>query len=77
MAPNEFNVHFLLGRLHGHLGDRSAMVRHLTYAQDLDPRNAQRCVSASSEHWTDGRRVREALEAVSDDQPGDDANMQQ
>ena len=43
-APNEFNVHFLLGRLHGHLGDRAAMVRHLTYAQDLDPRNAQRCV---------------------------------
>ena len=62
MAPNEPSVYFLLGRLyvlwkmcaltlrHGHMGDRSAMVRHLTYAQDLDPRLAA--------------RVREALEAM-------------
>lgn len=48
-AQTEFNVHFLLGRLHGLLGDRSAMIRHLTYAQELDPRSAP--------------RVREAIEA--------------
>ena len=42
---SEFNVHFLLGRLYGHLGDRAAMVTRMAFAQDLDPRNSQRSVA--------------------------------
>ncbi|GAA96726.1 uncharacterized protein L969DRAFT_97077 [Mixia osmundae IAM 14324] len=45
-APDEFNVHYMLGKLYGAMGDRTKMTRHLTYAQDLDPRSAGRCVQS-------------------------------
>lgn len=42
LAPDEFNVHFLLGKLYGAMGDKANMTRSLTFAQDLEPRAAGR-----------------------------------
>lgn len=42
MAPDEFNVHYLLGKLYGAMGDKINMTRNLTIAQDLEPRAAGR-----------------------------------
>lgn len=42
MAPDEFNVHYLLGKLYGAMGDKVNMTRNLTIAQDLEPRAAGR-----------------------------------
>lgn len=42
MAPNEFNVHYLLGKLYGAMGDGPKMTKNLTLAQDLEPRAAGR-----------------------------------
>lgn len=42
LAPDEFNVHYLLGKLYGAIGDTANMTRSLTYAQDLEPRAAGR-----------------------------------
>lgn len=39
-VPTEYNVRFLLGKVHGLLGEKSACVRELTYAQDLEPKAA-------------------------------------
>ncbi|SCV67008.1 BQ2448_5654 [Microbotryum intermedium] len=39
-APNEFNVHFLLGKLYKVLGRKSEMLKHFGMAQDLEPRTA-------------------------------------
>lgn len=38
MAPDEANVHFMLGRTYKMLGDRGSAVRHLTIALNLDPK---------------------------------------
>lgn len=42
MAPDEFNVHYLLGKLYGAMGERVLMTKNLTIAQDLEPRAAGR-----------------------------------
>lgn len=42
MAPDEFNVHYLLGKLYGAMGERVQMMKNLTIAQDLEPRAAGR-----------------------------------
>ncbi|KAG0146476.1 hypothetical protein CROQUDRAFT_671103 [Cronartium quercuum f. sp. fusiforme G11] len=39
-VPTEYNVRFLLGKVHGLLGEKVACVRELTYAQDLEPKAA-------------------------------------
>lgn len=39
-APNEFNVLFLLGKLHLRLGEKSEAVRWFARAQEVDPRSA-------------------------------------
>ena len=40
-APNEFNVHYLLGKLYKILGRGSDMLKSLVLAQDIDPRAAK------------------------------------
>lgn len=42
LAPDEFNVYYLLGKLYGAMGDKANMTRSLTFAQDLEPRAAGR-----------------------------------
>ncbi|ORY87050.1 hypothetical protein BCR37DRAFT_142405 [Protomyces lactucae-debilis] len=36
LAPDEANVHFLLGRLYRHFGDKTSAIKHLTTAMNLD-----------------------------------------
>ena len=38
-APDDPNIHFLLGRCYKKLGDRASAVRHLTIAMNLDPKS--------------------------------------
>lgn len=47
MAPDESNVHFMLGRVYKQLGNRSEALRHYTIAMNLDPkvRRFSYCVS--------------------------------
>lgn len=42
LAADEWNVQFLLGKTYGALGQHTQMIKHFTFAQDLDPRSAQR-----------------------------------
>ena len=56
MAPDEFNVHYLLGKLYGAMGEKVAMTKNLTIAQDLEPRAAG--------------RIREIIEGAGKDREG-------
>ncbi|KAF2004029.1 TPR-like protein [Amniculicola lignicola CBS 123094] len=47
-APEDANVHFLLGRTYKRLGNRALAVRHFTIAMNLDPKASQ-CVKESME----------------------------
>jgi len=38
MAPDESNVHFMLGRVYKQLGNKSEALRHYTIAMNLDPK---------------------------------------
>lgn len=38
IAPDEANVHFMLGRLYKMMRDRTAAIRHFTIALNLDPK---------------------------------------
>lgn len=38
MAPDEANVHFMLGRLYKMLRDKTSAIRHFTIALNLDPK---------------------------------------
>ncbi|KAF2847400.1 TPR-like protein [Plenodomus tracheiphilus IPT5] len=38
-APDDPNVHFLLGRCYKKVGDRASAIRHLTVAMNLDPKS--------------------------------------
>lgn len=38
-APDDPNIHFLLGRCYKKLHDRASAVRHLTIAMNLDPKS--------------------------------------
>ncbi|EOA83360.1 uncharacterized protein SETTUDRAFT_155897 [Exserohilum turcica Et28A] len=38
-APDDPNIHFLLGRCYKKLRDRSSAIRHLTIAMNLDPKS--------------------------------------
>jgi anaphase-promoting complex subunit 3 len=39
IAPEDPNVHFLLGRCYKKLHDRASAIRHLTIAMNLDPKS--------------------------------------
>jgi anaphase-promoting complex subunit 3 len=39
VAPQDPNVHFLLGRCYKKLNDRASAIRHLTIAMNLDPKS--------------------------------------
>ncbi|CAG7938343.1 unnamed protein product [Penicillium olsonii] len=58
MAPNEANVHYLLGKLHKMLHDRSSAVKHFTAALNLDPKAAQ--------------YIKDAMESLDDDDMEDE-----
>jgi anaphase-promoting complex subunit 3 len=38
IAPDESTVHFMLGRLHKMMGDKTSAIRYLTIALNLDPK---------------------------------------
>jgi anaphase-promoting complex subunit 3 len=38
LAPDEANVHFLLGKLHKLLRDKKMAIKHYTIALNLDPK---------------------------------------
>lgn len=38
MAPDEANVHFMLGKVHKMRGDKTGAIRHLLVALNLDPK---------------------------------------
>jgi anaphase-promoting complex subunit 3 len=38
-APDDANIHFLLGRCYKKTGERAAAIRHLTIAMNLDPKS--------------------------------------
>ncbi len=44
LAPDEANVHFLLGRLYKSLHDKTSAIKHLTIALNLDPKVSKQSV---------------------------------
>jgi anaphase-promoting complex subunit 3 len=38
-APDDANIHFLLGRCYKRIGERAMAVKHLTVAMNLDPKS--------------------------------------
>lgn len=79
MVPDEPNVHFLLGRIHKRLGDKSSALRHYTMAMNLDPK-------VNPTHDSDGEEyadipiwepqaaglVKEAMEELDEDDNDED-----
>ncbi|KAL9085179.1 MAG: hypothetical protein Q9165_007710 [Trypethelium subeluteriae] len=58
MAPDEANVHFLLGKLYKVTRDRTNAIRHFTMAMNLDPKATP--------------YIKEAMESLEDDDYDDD-----
>jgi anaphase-promoting complex subunit 3 len=56
IAPEDPNVHFLLGRCYKKLHDRASAIRHLTIAMNLDPKS----------HGI----IKEVLESIDQDEDG-------
>ncbi|KAF2464329.1 TPR-like protein [Lindgomyces ingoldianus] len=56
-APDDANVHFLLGRTYKKLRDRTNAIRHFTIAMNLDPKASQ--------------YIKEAMEGLDDDEVGE------
>ncbi|KAF2791592.1 TPR-like protein [Melanomma pulvis-pyrius CBS 109.77] len=56
-APDDANIHFLLGRTYKKLRDRTNAIRHFTIALNLDPKAQQ--------------YIKEAMESLEDDDGGD------
>lgn len=42
LASDEWNVQFLLGKVYAALGQHTLMIKHFTFAQDLDPRSGHK-----------------------------------
>lgn len=57
LAPDDANVHFMLGRLYKMMRDKTAAIRHFTIALNLDPKAAQ--------------YIKEAMESLEDDEDDD------
>lgn len=58
IAPNEYTVHFYLGKLYKSMGRESDMLRSFAMAQDLEPRVAsavRAIVDHSAEMEVDAR----------------------
>lgn len=53
-APDDANVHFLLGKCYKRLGQRGSAIRHFTVALNLDPKAQQ---------W-----IKEAMETLDEDE---------
>lgn len=56
-APDDANIHFLLGRTYKKLRDRMNAIRHFTIALNLDPKSQG--------------VIKEAMESLEDDDVGD------
>ena len=56
-APDDANIHFLLGRTYKKLRDRTNAIRHFTIALNLDPKAQQ--------------YIKEAMESLEEDDGGD------
>ncbi|CRK20206.1 hypothetical protein BN1723_012074 [Verticillium longisporum] len=61
LAPDEANVHFLLGKMYIRTGEKQSAVRHFTVALALDPKASP--------------QVKEAIESIEDDQGMEDSFM--
>ncbi|KAG7108274.1 Protein bimA like protein [Verticillium longisporum] len=61
LAPDEANVHFLLGKMYIRTGEKQSAVRHFTVALALDPKASP--------------QVKEAIESIEDDQGMEDSLM--
>jgi anaphase-promoting complex subunit 3 len=55
-APDDPNIHFLLGRCYKKLRDRASAIRHLTIAMNLDPKS----------HGV----IKEVMESIDNDEDG-------
>ena len=73
-APDEFNVHYLLGKLYAALGDNINMTRSLTFAQDLEPRSAGR-IRDIIERANNNRRSTSATSSGNEEETQEDAGM--
>ncbi|EAW06362.1 anaphase promoting complex subunit bimA [Aspergillus clavatus NRRL 1] len=58
MAPDEANVHYLLGKLYKMLHDKANAIKHFTTALNLDPKAAQ--------------YIKDAMESLDDDEDDDE-----
>jgi anaphase-promoting complex subunit 3 len=58
MAPDEANVHYLLGKLYKMLHDKANAIKHFTTALNLDPKAAQ--------------YIKDAMESLDDDEEDDE-----
>ncbi|KAJ5542882.1 hypothetical protein N7535_005304 [Penicillium sp. DV-2018c] len=58
MAPDEANVHYLLGKLYKMLHDKASAIKHFTAALNLDPKAAQ--------------YIKDAMESLEDDDMEDE-----
>lgn len=53
-APDDANVHFLLGKCYKRMGDKTNAIRHFTIALNLDPKASQ--------------LIKEAMESLEEDE---------
>src|SRR5688572_21335488 len=54
LAPDNADIHLLLGRMEGGRGDSAAAVKHLRRASELDPRNLKALYALSREAEREG-----------------------
>jgi len=71
MAPDESNVHFMLGRVYKQLGNKSEALRHYTIAMNLDPKVSSKIstifVLLITDTWQASQTIKEAMQALNDD----------
>ncbi|KAF2431379.1 protein bima [Tothia fuscella] len=81
IAPDESMVHFMLGKLHKMLGDKTSAIRHLTIALNLDPKVfspkfLQILDDTNDDPYQASAHIKDALESLEDeDDEYDDDEM--
>ena len=78
-APDDANVHFLLGRLYKTLRQRANAIKHFTIALNLDPKVCRIASMPWTCELTDchqaGQTIKDAIETLEEEDDADDGEM--
>ncbi|KAJ5751932.1 hypothetical protein N7520_008849 [Penicillium odoratum] len=76
MAPDEANVHYLLGKLYKIIHDKANAIKHFTTALNLDPKASYPDTPSKCTHFLTciqaAQFIKDAMESLSDDDMEDD-----